>query len=145
VSADVQAVREDLRALARMYGVGGDCKALCLAVIDRAATCATTLHGEIPADVLGHLTRAMHAAGREDGAGVIEEVEGALALLDNPKAKPRKASRAPEPPPLPGREGRARAKPVSTPVSARTAKAQAIGETIDPLLARLRGKSPRKV
>jgi hypothetical protein len=140
VSAGLQAVREELRALARMYGAGhGDFKPLSLAVIDRAAACATFLHGEIPADVLGHLTRAMHAAGREDVAGVVEEVEGALALLNNPNAKSERKRRPLAEPPLPGREGRYRSK--SAP-GARTSKPQLAAETIDPLLARLREKKP---
>jgi hypothetical protein len=122
VSAGVQDLREELRALTRRYTESGSdpFKPRCLALIDRVAVCATDLHGEIPADVLGHLTRAMHAVGRDDVVGVIEELEGALALLESPRPELRQAARSPGSPPPPRREGRRRAKPAS--VAARTGK-----------------------
>ncbi len=139
MSTCLQAVREDLRVLARMYGAGGggNCKALCLAVIDRAATCASDRHGEIPDDVLGYLTRAMHAAGREDVAGVIEEVEGALAVLGG---QPPKTVRRPDRVPAPKPAGTGKSPSKATPLEAQVYKPKTLAQGIDPLLAKLRGR-----
>lgn len=117
MSAGLQAVREELRVLARIHRAGADCKGLCLALIDHAASSASNRHGEIPDDVLGYLMRAMHAAGRDDVAGVIEEVEAAVALLggDGPRS-----------------------------VQAERSKPKPLAQSIDPLLAKLRAKVSTK-
>jgi hypothetical protein len=132
------AVREDLRTLAHLYGVDApaDYKALCLALIDRAATYAADRHGEIPGDVVGHLLRAMHAAGRTDVAAVVEEVEAALVLIARPRSIASTSRRTVEPPPPAGRRGKQRQR-MRRRSDRRVGEVAAVGKVIDPLLAKL--------
>lgn len=136
-------VRGDLTLLARLYGSGAhvDCKPLCLNLIDRTASCASARHGELTPHLAGILSAALYAAMRNDVAAVVEQLEHALTQISTAQTTP--PLRVPKPRQLPSPRGRATT-PAATLPTPSPDPVKPLAQTIDPLLAKLRGKHPQK-